>query len=160
MYRVSLDNVGAHRTCTPLHEKHQATPYATFLSDAETGDVYSGQVMAKNGEDTVRLADADDTAIVGLAALDRNATIDDLEGQGGAIPFAVWQGGPDAYFEVDAPAFDDTQAYSVPTDGTRRVLRSNANGQLSSLGTLAGPAVAELVEVVSPTRIIVRLLAN
>lgn len=159
MFRVSLDNVSAHRTCTPLHEKHQATAYATFLSDTETGDIYSGQVMAKNGEDTVRRADADDTAIVGLAALDRNPTIDDTEGLG-SVPFAVWQGGPDAYFEVDAPAFDETQAYAVPTDGTRVLLRANATGQLSSLGTLTGPAVAELIEVVSATRIIVRLLAN
>jgi len=49
LYRVSLPNVGAHRTCTPLHEKHQATPYGTFLDPNETGDIFSGMVMYRTG---------------------------------------------------------------------------------------------------------------
>lgn len=157
MYRVSLDNVGAHRTLTPLHEKHQATPYATFLDADETGEIFSGMVMTRTGADTVALvSDAGNQKVFGLAALDRNDTIDDLQGLG-IQPFTVWQGGPDAYFTVDAPAFDDGEAYVVPTDGTRALLYANDNGQISS--AVDGDAIAELIEVVSDSRIIIRLLA-
>lgn len=157
MYRTTLANVGASRTCSPLYEKHQATPMPFFLSAAGLAqEIYSGMVLARDGEGTVRLADADDTSVLGLAALDHNNVIDDLDGLSD-VPFAVWVGGPDAMFEVYAPAFDDTQVYAVPVNGTRVTLRSNANGQLTSAaGT--GPDVAELIEVVSDNRLIVRLL--
>jgi hypothetical protein len=157
MYRVSLDNVSAQRTCSPLHEKHQATPYATFLDADETADIYSGMVMARSGEDVVSLAAGGTTIPFGLAALDRNAVINDMEGQT-SVPFAVWIGGPDAFFEIMAPAFDSGQTYAVPTDGTQQLLYSNTDGELSSVAS--GAPVAELIEVVSSSKIIVRLIAD
>ncbi len=107
MYRVSLANVAARRTCRPLYERHQATPYATFLDEAETGEIYSGMIVYRTGEDTVALLDgASATAKpFGLSALDKNDVINDLDGLN-INPFAVWIGGPDAVFTIDAPAFD------------------------------------------------------
>lgn len=155
MYRVSQNNVHVHRTCRPVYEKHQATPIPFFLSEAGLAqDIYSGMVLARDGEDTVRLANATDESAIGLAALDSNPDIDDLEGLSD-VPFAAWVGGPDAFFEIDAPAFDVAGTYAVPDDGTRQVLYASADGQLTSTGTIA---VAELMEVVSDTRIVVRLL--
>src|SRR4030067_79638 len=118
MFRVSLANAFAHRTCRPLLEKHQATPVAGTLAAAEiTGrDIYSGMVAARNSSGEFVICDGASMVPVGLFALDCNPTINDLDGQPSDLaPFAVWQGGPDAYFRVDTfsgdatlGAFDDT----------------------------------------------------
>jgi hypothetical protein len=154
VYRVSLANVGAQRTCKPLYERHQATPVATFLDPAEVGNIFTGMVLRKSDEDLVRLCNATQRPF-GLAAFDKNATINDLDGLN-ISPVAVWQGGPDAYFQIDDPAFDSAQAYAVPTTGAKVPLFSNATGQITSVdGT--GPEIGELIEVVSSKRIIIRL---
>jgi len=116
MFRVSLANAFAKRTLRPLHEKHQATPVQTTLDTSATGDIYSGMVAELTATGTVIVADASSTAanIFGLFALDKNAIINDLDGQpADLLPFAVWQGGPDAYFKIEAPALDNTQSYAV-----------------------------------------------
>lgn len=156
MFRVSLANATAQRTCTPLYEKHQATPVGCFLDETETAQIYSGMVVRRSGEQTVALYDGTSASELpyGLAALDRNNTIDDMEGLG-INPFAVWTGGPDAVFAIDAPAFDDAQAYTVPTDGTRQLLYANSAGEITSVAN--GVAIGELLEVPSDTRIVIRL---
>ena len=53
----SVANVGVHRTCSPLYEKYEATPYNTFLDPSETGNIYSGMVVYRTGPDTVALFD-------------------------------------------------------------------------------------------------------
>jgi len=161
VYRVSLANVAARRTCRPLYERHQATPYATFLDEAETDDIYSGMVVYRTGADTVALLDgASATAKpFGLSALDKNSVINDLDGLN-INPWAVWIGGSDAVFTIDAPAFDDSVSWVVPTDGSRQKVYAGtgaATGKLTTTSTTAG-AVAELIDVVSDSRIIVRLL--
>jgi len=94
MFRVSLDNVAARRTCRPLYERHQATPYSTFLDANETDDIYSGMVMYRTGADTVALYDGTSATkkAFGLSALDKNDVIDDIAGIG-IKPWAVWIGG-------------------------------------------------------------------
>lgn len=156
MYRVSLANVSVHRTCTPLYEKHQATPVGCFLDPSETGDIYSGNVMKRTGPTTVDLYDGTSATAIpfGLSALDKNSRINDLDGMD-IFPWAVWQGGPDAYFTVNAPAFDDNQTYTVPTDGTRQELYANANGQITTVQN--GVAIGELIEVASDSEIVIRL---
>jgi len=157
MYRVSLDNVGARRTCRPLYERHQATPYATFLDPTETDDIYSGMVLMRTGADTVALYDGTSATAkpFGLSALDKNAVINDLDGLN-IKPWAVWIGGSDAFFTIDAPAFDDTASWAVPTDGTRELVYATSAGKLTTV--VDGDPIAELIEVVSDSRIIVRLL--
>src|SRR5438477_10577033 len=107
MFRVKLSSVFAHRTARPLHEQHQATPLGTFLDPNESGVIYSGMVATKSGPDLVRICDGNADDPFGLFALDKNTVIDDTEGQDQLL-FAVWQGGPDAYFKIDAPAWKTT----------------------------------------------------
>ena len=161
----SIANVGVHRTCTPLYEKYEATPYNTFLDPADTTNIYSGMVMYRSGADTV--ANAGTQVAVsgakpfGLSALDRNPNIDDVT-QVGINAWAVWLGGSNAFFTLTAPAFDTTQAYNVLTTGARTLLYTNANGQVTAVsgtaGTLGAVPVAELIDVISPTQITVRLV--
>ena len=161
----SIANVGVHRTCTPLYEKYEATPYNTFLDPADTTNIYSGMVMYRSGADTVANAGSVVTVTgakpFGLSALDRNPNIDDVT-QVGVNSWAVWLGGSNAFFTLTAPAFDTTQAYSVPTNGARQLMYTNANGQVTSVSgtasTLGAVPVAELIDVISPTQIVVRLV--
>ena len=161
----SVANVGVHRTCTPLYEKYEATPYNTFLDPSDTTNIYSGMVMYRTGPDTVANAGSVVTVTgakpFGLSALDRNPNIDDVT-QVGINAWAVWLGGSNAFFTLTAPAFDTTQAYNVLTTGARTLLYTNANGQVTAVsgtaGTLGAVPVAELIDVISPTQITVRLV--
>jgi len=157
MFRVSLDNVAARRTCRPLYERHQATPYSTFLDANETDDIYSGMVMYRTGADTVALYDGTSATkkAFGLSALDKNDVIDDIAGIG-IKPWAVWIGGNDAFFTIDAPAFDTGATWTVPTDGTKQLVYATSAGKLTTVAD--GDIIAELIDVVSATRIIIRLL--
>ena len=161
----SVANVGVHRTCTPLYEKYEATPYNTFLDPSDTTNIYSGMVMYRTGPDTVANAG---TAVstsgakpFGLSALDRNPNIDDVT-QVGINAWAVWLGGSNAFFAITAPAFDTTQSYTVLTTGVRTLLYTNSSGQITSASgsanTLGAVPVAELIDVISPTQITVRLI--
>lgn len=160
----SVANVGVHRTCTPLYEKYEATPYNTFLDPSDTTNIYSGMVMYRTGPDTVANAgnaSATNAKPFGLSALDRNPNIDDVT-QVGVNAWAVWLGGSNAFFTLTAPAFDTTQSYTVQTNGVRTLLyTTSGTGQLTTVigaaSTLQATAVAELIDVISPTQIIVRL---
>ena len=157
----SVANVGVHRTCTPLYEKYEATPLATFLDPNETENIYSGMVMYRTGPDTVALLDgASSTALpFGLSAHDRNPNIDDWT-QTNNNSWTVWLGGANALFQISAPAFDTTQTYTVPTNGSRQYLycgTGGAKGMITSATTTAG-VVAELINVLSPTTIVVRFI--
>ena len=162
----SVANVGVHRTCTPLYEKYEATPYNTFLDPTDTNNIYSGMVMYRSGPDTVANAGtAASTAGAkpfGLSCLDRNPNIDDVT-QVGINAWAVWLGGSNAFFTLTAPSFDTTQAYNVLATGVRTLLyTASGTGQVTSVSgadtTLASVPVAELIDVISPTQIVVRLV--
>ena len=135
MFYTNVANATVHRTLKPLYERFQATPVATFLDPNETGQIFTGMVLAKTGPDVVSLCDGATQVPWGLSALDRNTiTINDLNGQSPDLqPFSVWIGGPDAFFTVYATAVPttvlanqsqggfDINAISagVPTDGSR-----------------------------------------
>ena len=165
----SVANVGVHRTCTPLYEKYEATPYNTFLDPSDTNNIYSGMVMQRSGPDTVVLASGGVSGArpFGLSALDRNPNIDDVT-QVGVNSWAVWLGGSNAFFSITAPAFDTTVAYTVPTNGSRQFLfaasgtNGNSAGQLTTYSgtsnTQGSAPVAELIDVISPTQIVIRLV--
>ena len=165
---TSLAGVGVHRTCIPLQSKYEATPWATFLDPSETGNIYSGMVVYRTGGDTVALFDGN-TAVsgitspkpFGLAALDRNANIDDVT-QTGVNVFTIWTGGENAVFQITAPAFDSTQSYTVSTSGTPTYLYAGTGTQKAVLTSTAPNAyatpVAQLIDVLGPTQIIVALV--
>ena len=167
----SVANVGVHRTCTPLYEKYEATPYNTFLDPTETGNIYSGMVVYRSGADTVKLLDPSVATVArpfGLAAFDRNANIDDIS-QVGLNSVSVWLGGENAFFTIGAPAFDaGAPSLSVPTDGSHRWLYASTagasstgvGGQLTTTTPSSGitAPVAELIDVLGPTQIVIRLV--
>lgn len=164
----SVANVGVHRTCSPLYEKYEATPYNTFLDPTETGNIYSGMVVYRTGADTVALYDGAtnvSTAFAkpfGLAAFDRNPNIDDLS-QVGLNSVSVWLGGGNAFFTIGAPAFDVNASggYAVPTNGGRQYLYAgtgSSKGMLTSTQATGAVPVAELIDVLGSTQIVVRLV--
>ena len=167
MFRVSLANAFAKRTCTPLYEKHQATPFAGTLAAATVtaNAVYSGMVAAQDSTGAFVVADGTSDTLLGvpfgLFALDCNPTINDLDGQSaGTSPFAVWIGGPDALFKVttltsDATkgAFENTDTYIVGAP----IFCSEA-GQITSVDDGGdGLAIGRVIEVVSATTLVVQI---
>jgi hypothetical protein len=93
--------------------------------------------------------------------------IDELASSGNNA-FTVWTGGPDAVFEVLAPAFDTSAAYTQAGDGTRVLLsftlaaHAQGPGKLTVSGgsNAASLVIAELIDVVGTTKLIVRILAT
>lgn len=151
MFRVSLANAFAKRTLRPLLEKHQATPISVSLDSSVTDEIFSGMVASLTSDGTVVVSDG--SSAFGLFALDANDKINDLDGQPADLrPFAVWQGGPDAYFRVDAPAFD-TEASGTYEPGA--TLKAGSDGKLTVDGT--GTTVGQVIEVVSGTRLVIRV---
>lgn len=127
----SFTNITQKRTLRPLYAQSQATPYGGFLSPlwTKTVDIYPGMVMAKLAGEVFTLAGtasgggvlpaAGNTPAVslvrafGLSALFVAPTLGvDETVTSGLNVFTVWQGGPDATFEILAPAFATTQSWS------------------------------------------------
>lgn len=175
LYVPNIQNVSTHRTCTPLYEKYEATPLATFLDPNQaTGAIYSGMVMYRTGGDTVALLDGQSTTAraVGLSALDANSNIDDYTNTLNNS-WSVWTGGNNAQFTLEAPAFDTTATYTVPTNGSRQYLfpldsTTITNSAIQFVGQLTSAVqtsatagvvpVAYLIDVLGPTTIVVGLV--
>jgi len=161
MFRVSLANAFAKRSLRPLHEKHQATPVQVLLNEADP--VYSGMGAELTSDGTVKIFSGG--ICYGLFALDKNTVIDDTNGQptdlGSATngtPFAVWQGGPDAYFRVTDPGAHEVidSGASFTVGGTVKVL--DADGKLDDSGG-TGTVIGQVVEVIAAHDIVIRLEA-
>jgi hypothetical protein len=90
--------------------------------------------------------------------------IDEIRATGTNL-FTVWIGNADAVFEILAPAFDPNASWTYPTTGQRPLLgvTTAANtagpGLLSPLGgtNVGADAIAELVSLTLPTKIMVRM---
>lgn len=199
----NLANKYQKRTCRPLYANTQATPYAASLTDSYRVDgaleipsavivtgsknsLLPGQVVYRE-KDSEKVKVATSAAVedaqkpFGLLAnfvggdLDEGFSGDSLQNQVG-----VWRG-PDAVFEILAPAFDDTGAgsdYGYSLDdaiddagvGGEILLYAGEDGRLVALdpAALTDPTpdltlgdfypVARLVEKVSSTRIVVDLI--
>jgi hypothetical protein len=147
MIRTYLSNDYVKRTIRPLYSWTQATPKSCFLDPAWTRAVpiWPGMGFVRTGGDLVTLAGANATqmgsakSMVG-SAHSGNAGSDFTANEGppvyglgalyvggdgidellyaGINAFAVWVLGPDAEFEILAPAFDATLGTWVePTAG-------------------------------------------
>lgn len=173
IFRVNLSNVGQQRTIRPLYAQTQATPWAGYLDPAwdRSVDILPGMVMARTGAGEVFTLAKDTTQKgFGLAALwvapngsSIDGPIDEVAGTG-TNNFTVWVGGPDALFEILAPAFDTSADYTLPTDGTRKMLSHTTSAHAQGAGKLtvsggtnaASNAIAELVAF-QPGKLTVRL---
>jgi hypothetical protein len=169
MFRVSdVSNVAQKRTIRPLYAATQATPWAGYLDPnwTRTVDIYPGMVMTKLANEVFTLASTSTAKGFGLADLFVAPVlgIDEVK-QSGTNNFTVWVGGLDSAFEVLAPAFDTTADWSMPTDGTRKLLthtltaHAKGPGLLTPVGTANASAnpIAELISVIGTGKIEIRL---
>lgn len=187
MIRTYLSNDYVKRTIRPLYSWTQATPKPCFLDPAWTRaiPIWPGMGFIRSGGDLVTLAGsttaqmgsaktmtavpsavASSVPVYGLGALYVGGDgIDELL-YAGINAFAVWVLGPDAEFEILAPAFDATQTFIDPTDGSGSALigvsLAGANqGMLVPWvsGTSMSAPVARLLKVNSSTKITIGGLA-
>jgi hypothetical protein len=190
MIRTYLSNDYVKRTIRPLYSWTQATPKSCFLDPAWTRAVpiWPGMGFIRTGGDLVTLAGANSTQmggktmtgsaftgnagtttsaagnlpIYGLGALYVGGDgIDELL-YAGINAFAVWVLSADAEFEVLAPAFDATQTWTDPADGSGAAFvgvstQTSNQGMLvpwSSSTAISAP-VARLLKVCSSTKLVI-----
>lgn len=160
MFKVPLSNPAIKRTLRPLYAQHQATPQACFLDPNfnRSFDILPGTVMARSTKELMTpFTGATGQKPYGLSALFVAPVlgIDEVIDTGQNL-FAVWVGNADSQFEVLSPAFDKTGDWSLPTDGSIKLLTGNAQGRLTPTGATAANAAAELLNVVGADKIIIR----
>lgn len=162
MFRPPVSNPALKRSIRPLYAQHQATPQGGFLDPAwnKSFDILPGIVMArKQGEVYTPFTNAAGQVPYGLSALWVAPVlgVDEVTATNTNL-FTVWVGGgADNQFEILAPAFDTAADWSLPTDGTRKLLGGNAQGRLTP-GATGTDVIAELIDVPSTDKIIIRLL--
>jgi hypothetical protein len=164
MIRVRAANAHIKRTLRPLYAWTQATPASVFLDPAWDRSVliYPGMVLAQTAGETVSL--------IGASGVPYGLAGDYVGGDGfdplldvGLNATSVWVMGSDAQFEILAPAFDDTQAWTEPTGTTEKLVYAITAGTgrgklaLATNGAVATAistqAVGRLLKVNSPSKI-------
>ena len=165
MFRPPLSNPAQKRTLRPLYANHQATPWGGFLDpDLDVNfDIYPGTVMQRvYGEVFAPYTGAAGTTPFGLSALFVNTggynghEVNEVTGSGTGL-FTVWVGGNQAVFEILAPAFDTDADWPEVTGPGQYMLTANSEGQLTPAGVNAGNAIAELIDIPSTDKIVIRL---
>ena len=162
MLRVPADRPSLKRTCRGLYTYTQATPWAGFLDPTwdHSYDVYPGSVMMRvgNGDVFRPYVPAAGRKPFGLSALFDAPRMKISEVTDESLnAWAVHVGGEQAVFEITAPAFDAEADWEVDTGGAQTMLTANANSLLTPTGVTEYNAIAELIEVRSPDKIIIRL---
>jgi hypothetical protein len=168
--RVPIGKVHIKRTIRPLYAFSQATPKAGFLDPAfdRSSKIWPGMCAMKTEGDNYTLINGTGVPAGLFAHYIGGDGIDELEDQG-INALAVWVLGPDAEFEILAPAFDASVSWDDPGDGTdvligaRTVNAAGATateglrGQLVPAGTAGGSSnpVARLIKVVSASKIVI-----
>lgn len=174
LIKVSQANVWIHRTIKPLYANTQSTPKSVFLDPAwdKHVDIYPGTALVKQAGQQVTVVSAATHVVYGLAAFYEAPTfgVSEITDQG-INATAAWVLGPDAEFQIIAPAFDSTltwtdnpgageftliSAYYTNSGYTNTAgVISKAQGQLCPLGTSNALTVpfARLLSVDSPTQI-------
>jgi hypothetical protein len=162
MLRTTLDKAYIKRTIRPLYGWTQTTPKSCYLDPAwdRSVDIYPGMVAMKTLGENYTLINATGVP-AGLFGLYVGGDgIDEVRDQG-VNALAVWVLGPDAEFEILAPAFDSALAWTDPGDGTELLVHAQTaganRGKLVPAGTAGASAapVARLIKVVSTTKIII-----
>lgn len=161
MFRPPLSNPAQKRTLRPLYAQHQATPWGGFLDPNLNVDfdILPGTVMQRlYGEVFAPYTGAAGTVPFGLSALfvAPRLGVNEVSSSGTGL-FTVWVGGDQAVFEVLAPAFDTTATWPTVTGPGRTMLTANAQGRLTPAGVTSENAIAELIDIPSPDKIVIRL---
>jgi len=168
MLRVRINQAHIKRTLRPLYGWSQTTPKAcTFLRGQSDPDIFPGMAVAHYGGDLYGALDA--TAVpAGLSGLYVGGDDIDEPLDSGIDAFAVWVLGPDAEFEVLAPAFDPLLNWAETTDGSEVLVHAATGATTTVAGTLVPSGatdasvdpVARLIAVVNENKIIIGGLAQ
>lgn len=162
MFRPPLSNPAQKRTLRPLYANHQATPWGGFLDpDLDVDfDILPGTVMARlYGEVFTPYVGAEGTVPFGLSALfvAPRLGVNEVSSSGTGL-FSVWVGDSQATFEVLAPAFDvEADWPAANATGGQILLTANTQGRLTPEGADKDNAIAELVDIPSSDKIVIRL---
>lgn len=163
MFYAPLSNPNLKRTIRPLYAQHQATTYAGFLDPDwnRSFDILPGTVMVRKEKEIFTPYTGSNGVPFGLADLfcAPNLGVDEVTATGSNL-FTVWVGSWQAVFEVLAPAFDqsaDWQTANSLNDGSVVLLTGNSHGLLTPHGATNANAVAELVDVETTDKILIRL---
>jgi hypothetical protein len=160
MLRVPLNKSYIKRTIRPLYGWTQSTPKSQFIDPAWDSSIpiYPGMCLMKTVGENVTLVDGTGDPY-GLSAFYMGGDgIDEITEQG-INAVAVWALGPDAEFEILAPAFDETITWTEPTNGTTVLVHAYAStakrGKLCPAGTANATTkpIARLIKVNSATKI-------
>lgn len=150
------------RTIRPLYGWTQMTPKSCFLDAAwdRSVPIWPGMVFQRTAGENVTLMSATSGAVpYGLGGLYVGGDGIDEPLDSGINTFAVWVMGPDAEVEILAPAFDTTQTWTDPGDGTEALVYGQTTGatrgKLVPAGTSGASAqpVARLLKVNSASKI-------
>lgn len=167
MLRTSLAKAYIKRTIRPLYGWTQATPKSCYLDPAwdRSVAIWPGMVAMKTSGENYSLINGTGVP-AGLFGLYIGGDgIDEVADQG-VNALAVWVLGPDAEFEVTAPAFDSALTWTDPGDGTELLIHAQTTGATRGKLVPAGTAnastnpVARLIKVVSANKIIIGGLAG
>lgn len=172
MLRTRLNNSYIKRTVRPLYGWTQATPKSVFLDPGwdRSVAIYPGMVMTRTVGENVSLCGRVVAGVTNATAANHvpyGLSYGYVGGDGidepldaGINVFAVWVMDRDAEFEILAPAFDTTQTWTDPSDGTERLIHASTQagteGKLvpfGGAGTMTTAPVARLLKVNSPTKI-------
>lgn len=161
MFRPPLSNPAQKRTLRPLYANHQATPWGGFLDPNlnVSFDILPGTVMQRlYGEVFAPFTGEAGTVPFGLSALfvAPRLGVNEVSSSGTGL-FTVWVGGDQAVFEVLAPAFDTEATWPTVTGPGRTMLTANSQGRLTPEDVTAENAIAELIDIPSPDKIVIRL---
>jgi hypothetical protein len=163
MFRPPISNPALKRSIRPLYAQHQATTYGGFLDPnwARSFDIYPGTVMCRlTKEIFTPFTATGNQKPFGLSALflAPQLGVDESTATGTNL-FTVWVGGEQAVFEILAPGFDSTANWSAAnvTDGGFQLLTGTAQGLLTPTGANNNNAIAELIDVPTTDKIVVRL---
>ena len=163
MFMPPMSNPALKRPLRPLYAQHQATTYGGFLDPAwdRSFDIYPGTVMSRIGKEIFTPFLGGGSGPVkpfGLSALfvAPQLGVDECTATGTNL-FTVWVGNADAVLEILAPAFDNTATWTPGTDGDYQLLTANAQGLLTPDGADNTNAIAELVDVESTDKILIRM---
>lgn len=168
--RVPASKAHIKRTVRPLYAFTQSTPKAGVLDPAwnRSHKIWPGMCAMKTEGDNYTLINAVGQPAGIFALYIGGDGIDELEEQG-INAGCVWVLGPDAEFEILAPAIDTSVSWAEVGDGTDVLVHARTantggatateglRGQLVPAGTAGATTdpVARLIKVVSDSKIVI-----
>ncbi len=160
MLRTSLAKAYIKRTIRPLYGWTQTTPKALYLDPAwdRSVAIFPGMCFMRTSGENSTLINGTGVPYGLVGQYIGGDGIDELLEQG-VNSLAVWVLGPDAEFEILAPAFDTAETWTDPGNGTNVLVHAQTAGANRGKLVPAGASgastrpVARLVKVNSTTKI-------